>query len=212
MFAKKFKPPMGPRAISLALLFLILPASSFGQKARPSPLDFQFGAGLSTALVKSAPAEIQGISKRSFGFVLSGGAWWHRILALRLDGGVELFDDKRKFRQMTTGGEKSSSVTFFYGSFAAGIFTPPLRLDQKPHGARLALGLNLGTDWTGGERSIEDCVDCHEEDLDLKGGVYFEPALQLRVSRVSGFDLAYRFYQSHSDLQNRIIVKYVRLL
>ncbi len=212
MFAKKFKPGIKPRAILLALLFLILPASSFGQKARSSPLDFQFGAGLSTALVKSAPAEIQGISKHSFGFVLSSGAWWHRILALRLDGGVEIFGDKRKFRQMTTGGEKSSSVTFFYGSLAAGLFTPPLRLEQKPHGARLALGLNLGTDWTGGQRTIEDCADCHEEDLDLNAGLYFEPALQLRVSRVSGLDLAFRFYQSDSDLQNRIVLKYVRLL
>lgn len=200
------------RFVLFASLCLTIPVAALGQGARKSALGVQFGLGLNTTSVKTAPANTQGIGTRGIGFLFSASPRVHQIFAIHLDAGLEFVDDKQQFTQLTTGGTKSSSVALLFGSIAAGISTPPIQLSNKPQGGRLAIGLNVGSDWVGGERSIDNCIDCHKEDLDLSGGGYLESMLQIYFSRRSGVGISYRNYNDQSDLNNRVILKYIHLL
>jgi len=127
----------------------------------------------------------------------------HRRILLGLDFAFEAFSDKEKFSQATTGGQRSSRVGMLYGSVAAGLVSPPL--------SRFELALSVGSDWVAGKRSIENCVDCHSEDLDLHGGLFLEPLILMGLGgrqnvRVS-LGLSYRDYPGDSDLASRTFVK-----
>ncbi len=189
--------------LGLFVIFCItIPDLTFGQ----------IGVGTTVSSIKSEPANAQGIGKSGIGFILSAGAPVYKVLAFSLDAGVEFFDDKKQFTQQTTGGEMSSSVSMLYGSIAAGLVTPRIRFSKNPKGLGLVLGMYYGTEWIGGDRSIEKCVDCRSENVDLKGGVYREPALQIYISGSTGVGLSYRYYNDRSDLKNRLILKIVFLL
>jgi len=197
-----------------AILCIAISDSAFGQTATKSEWTFQFGAGITTSSVKSDAADKWGIGTRGFGLQISVSPLFRRIFAIRLDFGGETISDKQKFTQETTAGEISSGVTLFFGSIAAGFFIPPVRLDKKTEAVRLAVGVNVGTQWVTGERSLQTgsntiCVNCRRENLDLRGGFYFEPTIQLHISRRSVLGLSYRRYKDRSDLQDSVVLKYI---
>lgn len=190
------------RLALFTILCITTPVSTFGQ----SGCKGGGGLGVTTTSVKSTPANTQGISTRGYGFQVIGSLPLYNVFAIRLDWGAEYFGDKKPFTQQTTGGEARSAVIMFYGSIALGIFMPRIHCDKTPKGIPLTIGVNVGTDWVGGQRWIR-AFGGRSEGVDLRGGPYLEPELQLNLSGGCGLGVSYRYYNYQSDLQNRLILK-----
>lgn len=176
-------------------------------KAAPSKVESRLGLDLLTGSIESATASQQGTGSRAWGFLVNGGVTAFRILDLSADVGVVDVSDKDAFSENTTAGVKTSSVSAFLGTVAVGLRTPPLDLGDEDTPATLSAGVNLGHTWLSAERSIVNCVDCTEEDLEIRAGSFWEPGLHVTPGgRRWGISARYRIYGGASDLKDSVMI------
>jgi hypothetical protein len=177
-----------------------------------SPLSFEAGMGLITSGLKKKTAYYQGIGARGYGVKVHGGIAFYEVLALGMDFGGEYVSDENSFAQDTTAGERTSTTSIQHLSLSAGLRVPAFSLGGN--GARrLSLGVDLGKAFYAGGRSISDCDDCAREDLELKGGTYYEPQLALFFKNSGGkkrmgIGVAYRRFASGSDVLNSLNIRW----
>jgi hypothetical protein len=75
-----------------------------------------------------------------------------------------------------------SSLTVHSVSAAIGLRTPYLALGASDNGwVATALFAEYGSAVIGGSRSITDCVDCREDDLEMPGGTFWRVGVDLVV-------------------------------
>jgi len=129
------------------------------------------GATISTMAVDPASAARSEVGERAYGLQLDAGALIHQHLYLGIDVGGQFLDDHADFTQNTTGGRKKSNASVTYFSAIAGLRT------GMPRALPVALALNVGGSLTVSRRSIDECVDCQVDKLDIPGGAFVEPAL-----------------------------------
>jgi hypothetical protein len=169
------------------------------------------GLGYTTSSLKSDPAHLQKIGNSGIGGMLNGSIFiiyksFPFIPIFNIDGGYSKFDDYNSFSENTTAGTKGSTLMMTYASISIGMLYPFNNIYSK---VIYGLGINLGSEVFSGTRFIENCIDCSDEDLSLRAGVFLEPFLQIFLSHASSFNFSYRLYQSNADLNDKITLKYI---
>jgi hypothetical protein len=174
--------------------------------AQAKPGDFRYGADLIATGIDAVAAESAGVGDRAFGFLITGNLIAARVLSLNAEGGFIFMSDEAVFTQETTRGERSSGVGAGMGSLSAGIRTPQV----WPGASRpfpLSAGVNAGTTWVHATRSIAECVDCHDEDVNVRAGRFWEPVVQVSMGR-GALSARYRTYVGDSDFQSAVMIGY----
>ena len=146
----------------------IAPATGAERKVAPV-----MGFTIGSLAIESASAANSQVGDRSYGIQLDGGVLVKRHFYFGVDIGGQFLDDKAQFTQNTTGGERKSTAAVTYFSAMAGARTGILPV------VPMSFGLNLGASATVSRRSIDDCVDCQVDKLDIPGGAFVEPTLLL---------------------------------
>ncbi|HEX5970496.1 MAG TPA: hypothetical protein VFY85_01135, partial [Gemmatimonadaceae bacterium] len=120
--------------------------------------------------IGSATATASQVGERAYGLQLDAGVLMARHFYLGADIGGQFLRDKAQFTQNTTGGEMKSSASVTYFSALTGVRT---LLGATP----LAVGVNGGYSLATTRRSIDKCIDCQVDKLDIPGGAFVEPVL-----------------------------------
>lgn len=192
--------------IVLLILFGLIPLTAFGQRG---PLSFQGGLGLTAALFDESIAGTGG----SVGVQFSFSPRLYRVLTVRVEGGVEYLgavcfeagEDCSAARSRS-----SSSDTFMLsGSVAVGMMTRPLRLGTRSEGVDGAVGLLAGREWVEAGLGQGDCLNCRVRGLDVRGGFFLEPTLELVFFPGFGLGASYRIYTPASNIQGRFSLRFI---
>jgi hypothetical protein len=193
------------RLMSIAFMAggcLLLPANAAAQ----AQLDSRISLDLLASSVNGDAAEEAGVGTQAYGVQVNGAVTAYRFLAVSLDLGILAIDDERQFREGTTAGEKSSSIDAGMFSLAAGLRTPALSLNGQA-GPRVSAGVNAGYTGVDIDRTIAECVDCTNENLNLRAGTFVEPALHVTFGR-GGMSARYRRYAGDSSFQDALMIGY----
>ena len=145
------------------------------------------------------------------GFELGLGSIFYRYFSIGGDIGIDYFEDEKEFTQMTTGGERESTIIVPYASLLAGLKTPLILFSENSKG-RFGFGINAGRTWVfNARRTIDNCADCYEEELDIDAGYFIEPetAIYYDMGMKLGIGLAYRHFFLESDYERRFILKFI---
>jgi hypothetical protein len=150
------------------------------QDTIPARKPFVVGVTANAMSIDPATAGTQLVGGRSWGMQLDGGLLLKRLY-VGFDFGPQFLSDKASFTQNTTNGEMKSTAMLVYFSAMAGPRTPPLQL--VPGMAPIAFGLYGGASKTVTERSIDNCVDCRTDKMDIPGGTFVQPVLLFGAGR-----------------------------
>jgi len=111
--------------------------------------------------------------------------------------------DEKKFINITSAGEMSSSISLWNFSLLSGFKSPHLPFSPKSY---LFGNMNLGYSWLFfEERSIQNCLDCDKDEITINGGSFIEPELYY-VINVFSLGLGYKHY-FNSDYKGKIELK-----
>ncbi len=199
---------------ALWLALLILSGAAYGQRAPRSVLSYHGGFGLSALAVEGAEARAGRFPAHGFGVLLDFAPRVNQVFALRAEAGLAFlgplcFDEEADCPGRRNGDPDPPSFALLSAALAAGLRTPPLRLGHDADGLRLALGLYGGREWLDGRRGVRNCVNCFDEDLRLRGGLFAEAALELDVLPGLGLGASYRAYDRRADLRGRLTVRLI---
>lgn len=107
-------------------------------------------------------------------------------------------------------GRSSPSETFMVsGAVAVGMVTPPLYLGTQSEGVDMAVGMFAGREWVEAGFGQGDCLNCRLSGVDLRGGLFLEPTLELWFFPGAALGASYRFYSTASDLHRRLTVRFI---
>jgi|GEM_PF-2794560 len=187
---------------------LVLLAGASPASAQAPQWERRFGLEMLTGSVDPDQANAAGVGTRAWGVQFSGAVTAFRVLTVGVDVGAMGMRDKRQFTENTTEGEKSSGVGAGMGSLALGLSTPPVAVDLgRPSPARVSVGVNAGHTWMDVNRTIDRCVDCHAEDVNLRAGDFWEPALNVNMG-IWGINARYRKYTGDSSIRDAVMIGY----
>lgn len=175
---------LGSRQLCFAALVLASVGAETlqGQDTIPARKPFVFGMTANTMSIDGATAGTQLVGGRSWGMQFDGGLMVKRHLYLGIDLGPQMLADRASFTQNTTGGELESTASLVYFSALAGPRTRPYNL--VPGMSAIAVGLYGGVSTTVAKRSIDNCVDCRTDEMDIPGGPFVQPTLLFGAGRV----------------------------
>jgi hypothetical protein len=173
---------LGIRALCVAAVVLATAGAETlqGQDTIPARKPFVVGLTANAMSIDPTTAGTQLVGGRSWGMQFDGGLLLKRLY-IGFDFGPQFLSDKASFTQNTTGGEMKSTATLVYFSAMAGPRTRPLQI--IPGMAPVALGLYGGVSTTVTERSIDNCVDCRTDKMDIPGGSFVQPVLLFGTGR-----------------------------
>lgn len=193
----------GRHALAVAALLALGAPALPAQEAQPaSPAQRfvpVFGLTVSTLDIDADAAARSQVGARSYGLQLDAGVLMKRYLYLGMDLGGQFLKDHAAFTENTTGGEKKSTASVTYLSAVAG-----LRTGSAP-GVPVALALNVGYSGAMTRRSIDQCVDCTVDELDIPGGGFVEPVLMFG-SRRARLRVSDRVYFAGDGMRSVIAV------
>jgi hypothetical protein len=66
-----------------------------------------------------------------------------------------------------------------------------------------------GREWVRGGIGEGGCLNCILDDVDLDGGWFVEPGLELRLAPQEGMAIYYRIFEPASDLAGRLTLRYI---
>ncbi len=161
--------------------------------------------------------------------ISSGGSAGSLYFGAHLGGfflvGMELglgepYRDDGEFTESTNLGPATSRVDYYLYSLFFGPSTPPLLVGKNKKMGFTVYGQFGGT-WVFGEkRHVEDCIGCSTEKLDIVGGLFVEPNVEIyyvlrhdgeqfgRVIKL-GIGFAYRRYVVGDPTQAAIIKLFI---
>jgi hypothetical protein len=173
----------GTRLLRLAVLALAITGGEalHAQDSIPARKPFVFGITANAMSIDQATAGTQYVGQRSWGMQIDAGLLVKHHLYLGVDFGPQMLSDRASFTQSTTVGDLESSATLVYFSALAGPRTGAFQL--IPGMPPVALALYGGVSTTKTERSIDKCVDCYSEKMDIPGGSFVQPTLMFGAGR-----------------------------
>ncbi len=194
-------------AITLILILGLMPvATAFGQE---SALSLQGSFGLSAASF----AEQSDVAEGSFGVRLGFSPRLYRVMAARLEAGVEYLGPVCFELENECAAARSRSTapeTFMLsGAVALGMLTPPVYLGTRSEGVDVAVGIFAGREWVAAGIGQGECLNCRVAGLDLRGGLFLEPTLELWFFSNAALSASYRLYSDASDLHRRLTVRFI---
>ena len=134
-----------------------------------------FGLSSGASWLKPSSADPQGIGRVGPTVYVDLGLTFWDVASVSASFGAMFPSDRGSFSQTVVGdGEPfraSSTLQITNYSIALGPRTPLLVLSPDAYSVwAAALFADYGWSWIGGNRNIEDCVDCRKEDFDLPDG------------------------------------------
>jgi hypothetical protein len=180
------------------------------------PVRISLGLGLGATWLREQAAAQHHIGSVAANINGTLGLTLYDLVTISGLGGGALPADDASFSQdiMPLGGGDPSTQTSHLEvqnwSFAAGLRTPFLVLRRRAVGVFAgALFADAGWSYIHGIRSIEHCVDCRKEDLDLASGSFWRAGFDLesdtstpssRIRASWGLSFAYQRYNGDAGL------------
>jgi hypothetical protein len=173
------------------------------QEEKISPLKPFALMDLGVASLKDASADKLRTSSSGFTFGLGGGIVFFKFFDIGVGFGIAFLKDKDPFTNLTTGGEKTSSVApvFYYAQ--AGVQVP-IPFKNKRGLFPLWIGAHEGVMGVSATREIANCIDCDKKKLSFVGRTYFKPEIKIQVAREIFIGAAYSIFCRCSDFKNVI--------
>lgn len=198
---------MSAKAICLiGVLLSLTPTAALGQEG---PWRVQGSVGL-TAASFAAEADV---AQSSVGIRLGVAPRLYGVLAAHLEGGVEylgrLCFEAGAACAAERGRAPSSDTFMLSGTVALGMLTPPVYLGVGAEGIELAVGLFAGREWVEAGLGRGDCLNCRVAGLDLRGGLFVEPTLELWFMPGVALHAGYRVYSRAADLHRRLTLRLI---
>lgn len=127
-----------------------------------------------------------------------GEYFFHSHYSVTLGLAFLQYDDLASFNQDTTGGNKSSDASAMpvYGELGYKRFFGPN--DKVYLTTRAGVSVVLAS-----ERSISNCSNCYEEDIEIDGGFYGMLGAGMRLGQTWALGLHYKNYFS-GDIENAV--------
>ncbi len=200
---------------SLCLFFfLLMPNDGYSQMNKKPVTDPTTGGiiylGIPYSFYDQNTAESEGIRSEGFGFSLGFSLLFFKNFLIGLEYGGDIPVDKKKFTNQTTAGELESGIYINQFSLYTGLKSPGVALSENSE-SQMFGNLYVGNMWAFLEgRSIGNCIDCDEEDIDINGGMFVEPEIYYAYSGF-GLGLSYRYF-FNSDYQGKITFKLSALI
>jgi hypothetical protein len=173
------------------------------QEEKISPLKPFVLMDLGVASLKDAGADKLRTSSSGFTFGLGGGIVFFKFFDIGVGFGIVFLKDKDPFTNLTTGGEKTSSVAPIFYYAQAGVQVP-IPFKNKSGLFPLWIGAYEGVMGVSATREIADCIDCDKEKLRFIGRTYFQPEIKIQVAREIFIGVAYTIFCRCSDFKNKI--------
>lgn len=117
--------------------------------------------------------------------------------------GLVFLKDKDPFANLTTGGEKTSSVAPLYYYAQVGVQVP-IPFKNKRGLFPLWIGAHEGVMGISATREIANCIDCDKVKMSFIGRTYFKPEIKIQVAREIFIGAAYSIFCRCSDFKNVI--------
>ena len=199
------------RSLAMALVVLGMGAAAAAQAPEDERKNgwFMNGALISSGVV-SGTANREGIGSRGFGFLAGGGAHIQEMIVAGAEVGFQFVHDKASFGQSTTGGYRTSTTGIWDLAGFMGVRAPSAKVGSQ--GWRVTGGVNVGLSGVGGRRSIDNCIDCDSQGLEIGGGVYVEPVVMFFKRGHMTFGASYRVYRKSSDVRSTCVVRIGRIV
>jgi hypothetical protein len=193
----------------LLFFYLWMPNNCFSQMNKKPVTDPTTGGniylGIPYSFYDQNTAESEGIRSEGFGFSLGMSGLFFSNFLIGIEYGGDIPVDKKKFTNQTTLGELESGIYIHQFSLYTGFKSPGIALSEDGE-SQMFGNLYVGNMWAFLEgRSIGNCIDCDEEDIDISGGMYVEPEIYYDYSGF-GIGLGYRYF-FNSDYQGKITLK-----
>ena len=192
---------------SLILLLGLMPAAMALGQERPWSLQGSFG--LTATSFAKRTAGTQGSVGIRLGFVPR----LLDVLAAHAEFGIEYLgpvcfeagEECEAARNRST----ASETFMLSGAVALGMLAPPLYLGTPSKGVDVAVGLFAGREWVEAGLGRGDCINCHVSGIDLRGGLFVEPTLELWFFSDIALGVSYRRYSAASDFQHRLTLRFI---
>ncbi len=147
----------------------------------------------------------EGLGQSGGGLDLGVVYYFAPKMAAKLGFGFVAFTDDQKFSQQVVSNfgdrDRFSSGVSAANFFGELLYQAPMK-DQSNFGYRASLGYSL---FAEAERSIDRCVDCRVDALDIEGGPYLSAGLFFKYSRKGKIGLSARQYLS-DDINNGLVL------
>lgn len=177
--------------------------------AQDGPWSLQGSFGLTAASFADRTTDAEG----SLGLRLTFSPRLYRVLAARLEGGLDYLGpicfDIENTCAATDARPRSSETFMLSGAVALGMLTPPLYLGTRSEGVAVAVGVFAGREWIEAGLGHGDCLTCRVSGIDLRGGLFLEPTLELWFFSNAALGASYRLYSTASDLHRRLTVRFI---
>jgi hypothetical protein len=173
------------------------------QEEKISPVKFFGLFDLGVASLKDASANKLRTSSSGFAFGFGGGIVIFKFFDVGVGFGLVFLKDKDPFTNLTTGGEKTSSVAPLYYYAQAGIQVP-IPFKNKRGLFPLWIGAHEGVMGVSAKREIANCIDCDKEKMSFIGRTYFKPEIKIQVAREIFIGAAYSIFCRCSDFKKMI--------
>lgn len=150
-----------------------------------------FTFGVEQIAFDKEQAQREFIDDSATALILEGEYFFHSHYSLTLGFAFLPYDDDASFSQDTTGGYKNSDASGMpvYGELGYKRF---LGANAKTYiTARAGVSAMVAS-----ERSISNCSNCYEEDIDIDGGVYAMLGAGVRLGQAWALGVHYKSYFS----------------
>lgn len=186
-------------ALTSLISGLIFAANAHAQESSDSfdpARTWAFNIGVEQVSFDKQKASEQGIDDSATALLFEGEYFFHSHYSVTL--GLEFlpYDDDASFSQDTTAGYKSSDASGMpiYGELGYKRF---FGASEKAYiTTRAGMSVMVASD-----RSISNCTDCYEEDIDIDGGFYGLVGLGVRLGQSWSLGMHYKSYFT-GDIEN----------
>lgn len=151
------------------------PAPAPAPVARAAAKPFSFGLALTSMAIDPAAANAARVHNQTVGLQIDAGYVFAHLFYVGIDLGPQMLKDHASFTQATTAGDMTSTASEMYFSAIAGPRTPAFTV--VPGRWSGVLSLLGGVSATSGKRSIDKCVDCMTDNINIPGGAFAQPTL-----------------------------------
>jgi hypothetical protein len=185
----------------LLALVGLLPITASAQER---PLSYQGSIGLTVGVLAEPVAGTGG----SVGVQVGFSPRLFRVLVLHVEGGIEYLGPVcfEEGAACEAARARSSDTFMASGAVALGLLTPPFHLGTRSEGVDVAVGLLAGREGVVAGLGAGDCLNCRAAGVNLRGGFFVAPTLEVWFLRDVGVGTSFRFYDTAADVQRRLTV------
>lgn len=171
-----------------------------------SPVELRGGIGLTTTSYDEEIVDHFNLAGRGWGFQATFAPRFYNYVGILLETGWEYWGQVCLGSPCETDRTSTSSVM---ASLGVGLASPVLFVNDRNGPVGFGLTLNGGHEWIKSGLSQDNCLNCTINDLDVKGGFWFEPGLDLIADPNVVIGFAYRVYESNAGVNSRITIRVV---